>query len=276
MTELLYTVPTAVIALVLLGLMTACAEFGHRLGRSRASASTEASREHVNGIQSAILGLSALLLAFTFSLALQRFDSRSEAVVDEANAIGTAFLRADLLPVSLQEEARASIRRYLDARVQEATLPLSDREARARVDGVAASAQVSMWNVAVRASQLEANSQAPLLFAEAVNQLIDSYGKRSAALSRHVPELVLSVLFVTFMLTGAIVGFAAGVANHRPSLVTYILVGLMVLLVFIVLDLDRPRRGIIQVSHTSLLELQSTLNDGLQRSRRLSPQGSIK
>jgi len=276
MAESLYAVPSAVIALAILCLMAACLEMGHRFGRSRANASTEASRQHINGIQSAILGLLALLLAFTFSLALQRFDSRSEAVVDEANAIGTAFLRADLLPPPLRNEARVAISSYLDLRIQEATLPLPDREARAKANAGAAAAQAGIWNIAVRALQLDANSRAPVLFVEAVNQLIDSYGKRSAALSRHVPELVLLLLFVTFLLAGAVVGFAAGVANHRPTLVTYMLVGLMAVLVFIVLDLDRPRRGVVQVNHTSLLELQSSLPDKLQKNRPLAPDGGRK
>jgi len=84
-------------------------------------------------------------------------------------------------------------------------------------------------------------------------------------LNRHVPELVLWLLLVTFVLAGAIVGYAAGIASHRPSLVTYILVSLMVVLVFVVLDLDRPRRGAIQVSHASLTELQSMLHEQLGR-----------
>jgi uncharacterized membrane protein (Fun14 family) len=265
MADSFYAASSTVIAVTLLALMAVCVELGHRSGRSRTSKNTEASRAHINGIQAAILGLLALLLAFTFSLALQRFDTRSEAVVDEANAIGTAFLRADLLPPSLRDEARIAISRYLDARVQEATLPLPEQEARAKLNAAAAGAQGDIWGIAVRASQLNANSLTPHLFVEAVNQLIDSYGKRSAALSQHVPGLVLSLLFVTLLLSGAILGFTAGVAAHRPSLATYVLVGLMVVSVFIVLDLDRPRRGIIQVSHASLLELQSATNVALQR-----------
>lgn len=265
MADSFYSLHSTVIALALFALLAVCVEFGHRFGRSRASKNTDASRAHINGIQVAILGLLALLLAFTFSLALQRLDNRSEAVVEEANAIGTAFLRADLLPQSLRDEARIAITRYLDARVQEATLPLPEQEARAKVNAVALSAQGDIWGIAVRASQLNANSLTPHLFVEAVNQLIDSYGKRSAALSRHVPGLVLSLLFVTLLLSGAILGFTAGLATHRPSFATYVLVGLMVVSVFIVLDLDRPRRGIIQVSHTSLLELQSALKVALQR-----------
>jgi len=275
MKEWLYGVPSAAIALVLLALLAICIEVGHRLGRARAHASTAATREHINGIQAAILGLLALLLAFTFSLALQRFDSRSDAVVDEANAIGRAFLRADLLPPPLRDEARAAIGKYLDARVDESALPLHDQAARAAVNGVAVEAHGGLWRIAVGAAHLEIGSRAPM-FVESVNQLIDSYGKRNSGLSQHVPELVLGLLLVTFLLAGAIMGFAAGRASHRPSSVTYILIGLMVVLVFIVLDLDRPRRGIINVDHSSLQDLQSAVKAELQSGRRSTPEAGGK
>ena len=269
MTEWLYGIPSAGIALVLLASLAICLEVGHRLGRARAHETTDATREHINGIQAAILGLLALLLAFTFSLALQRFDNRSDAVVEEANAIGSAFLRADLLPPPLRDEARAALGSYLDARVEEAALPLPDQAARATVNGVAVGGHGSLWSIAVRAAQSETASRGSLMFVESVNQLIDSYGKRTAGLNQHVPELVLGLLLVTFLLAGAIMGFAAGAASHRPSPVTYILIGLMVVLVFIVLDLDRPRRGIINVDHSSLQDLQSTVKSELQGGRRL-------
>jgi uncharacterized membrane protein (Fun14 family) len=94
--------------------------------------------------------------------------------------------------------------------------------------------------------------------------MIDSDGKRNAGVARHVPGLVPALLFVTLLLSSAILGFTVGVAARRPSVVTHVLVGLMVVSVFIVLKLDRPRRGLIQVNHISLLELQSALNDSLR------------
>lgn len=262
----LYSVPSVLAACLLLCLLLVTIEIGHKVGRVRAKASTEASREHINSMQSAILGLLALLLAFAFSLSLQRFDSRSEAVVDEANAIGTAFLRADLLPPPLHVEARQAIATYLDIRVEEARLAIPDHATRAAVNERAVNAQAALWRIGVQASRVDA-TWSTLLFVQAINELIDSFGRRNAALDRHVPELVTTLLFATFLLAGAILGFAAGVADHRPSLVTYVLVGLMVVLVFIVLDLDRPRRGVIQVSHASLLDLQTELHKALRESQ---------
>lgn len=262
---MLYAIPSALVSILLLALMGVGIVLGHRLGKTRAQACTEAWREHVNSIQSAVLALLALLLAFTFSLALQRFDDRSQAVVDEANAIGTALLRADLLPAPLRDEARSVIGRYLDARVQESALRLPDTESRRQANAAAAQAQAALWNVGVRAAQDGSASMASFLFVQAVNELIDSFGRRNAALERHVPELVTTLLFALLLLAGATLGYTAGVAAHRPSMLTYVLVCVMAVLVFVVLDLDRPRRGIIQVSHGALVELQSTLQQDLRR-----------
>jgi uncharacterized membrane protein (Fun14 family) len=98
------------------------------------------------------------------------------------------------------------------------------------------------------------------LFIQSLNELIDSYGRRNAALNRHVPEVVLFLLYGTFLLTGGVVGYAAGVAGHRPSFATYILVVLIVIMAFIILDLDRPRRGLIKVDHKSLIELKVAID----------------
>ena len=90
--------------------------------------------------------------------------------------------------------------------------------------------------------------------------MIDSYGERDAALNRHVPEVVLFLLFGTFILTASLVGYSAGLAGHRASLATHVLVAMIVLLVFVIIDLDRPRRGLIQISQQSLLDLQGSVD----------------
>jgi uncharacterized membrane protein (Fun14 family) len=97
------------------------------------------------------------------------------------------------------------------------------------------------------------------LFIQALNELIDSLGRRDAAVHRHVPEAVLLLLYGTFLMAGGIVGYACGVGDHRPSFASYVMVVLIVVLVFIIVDLDRPRRGLIQVSQKSLLDLQASM-----------------
>ena len=85
-----------------------------------------------------------------------------------------------------------------------------------------------------------------------MNETIDAFGSRDAIVKRRVPELVLLLLYTTFVLTGVVIGYANGAEDHRPSLAAYILAFLITLLVFIIIDLDRGRRGIIQVPQDSI------------------------
>jgi hypothetical protein len=106
MSEFVYATDSALIAALLFVSMALAIELGYRIGLTRKASADDAARAHVNAIQASIMGILALLLGFTFSLSLQRFDSRSAAVVDEANAIGTTWLRAQLLPPGAKNAAR--------------------------------------------------------------------------------------------------------------------------------------------------------------------------
>ncbi len=255
MKELLYSVPSAQIAAMLLVSMVLIMELGLRVGRRYASLASEAFRTHVNAITGSLLGVLALLLGFTFSLALQRFDSRSEAVVEEANAIGTAYLRSDLLPGTVRSEAKELLRAYLAARQASSTTMLIDEGRQAQLLAEAERLQSRLWQLAVQAAREDPNPVTSGLFIQALNDMIDSFGARVAELNRHVPEVVLLLLYGTFLLVGGIVGYGAGVSGIRPSLATHAMVALIVVLVFIIIDLDRPRRGLIQIDQRSLLEL---------------------
>jgi hypothetical protein len=255
MREHLYGVPSELIALALFVLMALAMEFGFRVGQ-RAKA-VEAVKEHINQIQGAMLGILALLLGFTFSLALQRYDNRAEAVTDEANAIGTAQLRLQLLPPPARDEARALLARYVDVRIKTGALTQLQREEHDQLIAQTQALQGQLWALATRALQADNVSYTPVLFAEALNTMFDSQGKREATLGRHVPEVVLMLMYATFVLTGGVVGYAAGVNGHRPSLANHVMVLLIVVLAFITLDLDRPRRGLIQVSIAPLRALQT-------------------
>jgi hypothetical protein len=97
------------------------------------------------------------------------------------------------------------------------------------------------------------------MFVQATNDLIDSFGRRDAAIHRHVPEVVLFLLIGTFLITSVIVGYSGGVVGRRPPLVSFAMVVLIVVLVFVILDLDRPIRGVIVVSEKSLRDLQASM-----------------
>jgi hypothetical protein len=262
MDDLTYTVGAGPIAALLLVSMVIVMEIGFRFGQRRKAVMAESVKSHINVIQSSILGILALLLGFTFSLSLQRYDTRSKVVVEEANAISTAYLRADLLPPALRSEARATLREYLDVRVAASIRAPRGEDREARMEVLIAKAvalQTTLWAHARKAIEMNPNPATSGLFVQSINEVIDSFGTRDAELNRHVPELVLMLLHATFLMAAAIVGIACGVGGHRPSLTSYLMLVLIVVLVFIILDLDRPRRGLIAVSQKSLVNLQSTI-----------------
>ncbi|MEF8768895.1 hypothetical protein [Candidatus Accumulibacter contiguus] len=119
MKEIMYDHNSVLIVSALFVCMLLAMEIGFRSGRRKQACATEAITQ-ANAVLAAMLGLLALLLAFTFSAALQRYENRSQTVVAEANAIGTTYLRAQLLPKGMPDEVQALLRQYLGVRVRRA------------------------------------------------------------------------------------------------------------------------------------------------------------
>ena len=132
----MYDIPAGIIGLGLLVLIVVALEAGYRLGIRRRERTDELSRAHIHLTETSTLALLALLLAFSFSAALQRFDSRSDQVVDEVNAIGTLWLRTDLLPPQVRDDVRRLMRRYVDLQVEATRQSTATAEWRAVVDEV--------------------------------------------------------------------------------------------------------------------------------------------
>lgn len=260
MKELLYGTGSLLLVGTLCALMVLACEAGYRLGRACQTRANAATREHVNAIQASMLGILALLLGFTFSLALQRFDSRSEALVDEVNAIGTAYLRAQLLPQAVRSEAQALLHRYVELRAQASAISLDHEAQRQALQARSNAVLDALWRCARQAAALDPGPVGSGLFIQALNEAIDANGRRDAELSRHVPEQILLLLYASFVVCAGVLGYSSGIAGHRPAPVTYILVLLIVVLAFVIVDLDRPRRGLIRVDPSSLIQLKSAID----------------
>lgn len=257
----MYDLNSILICTILLVAMALALEAGYRGGRLRARQNDEPRKQQLGAVQGALLGLLALLLGFTFSLSLQRFDDRSKAVVDESNAIGTAMLRAQLLDASVRPEAEAALREYLSFRVAAGQLALSDEDERGALLARATGLQQALWEQAQQALAVDDRPITTGLYVQALNEMFDSYGQRDAALNRHVPEPVLFLLFLTFVMVSLIVGITSGASGHRPPASMLVMVLLIVLLVFVIIDLDRPRRGLIEVNQGALVELHRSVVD---------------
>ncbi|HEU4517033.1 MAG TPA: hypothetical protein VFR77_06990 [Steroidobacteraceae bacterium] len=260
MTDAFYAYPSGLFALIILLLMVLALEAGFRIGTRAQSRTSEVARSQVEGMQTSLLGVLALMLGFTFSIALERFNGRSEAVVDEANAIGTAYLRSGLLAESERAEVHAIFSEYADVRARTVTLAWGHTAQRAPLNAEAQRLQGRLWEHAAASSRAAPSPATTGLYVQALNEMIDAHTTLTAQVDRHVPELVLVLLFSAFVVSGGIIGYSAGLAGHRPSRATFVMVALVVMLMFMIMDLDRPRRGIIQVSPQSLLDVKAAID----------------
>jgi hypothetical protein len=223
--------------------MVLCLEAGYRLGRRRVAAG---SYKSLNDIEGAILALLGLLLGFAFAGAVARFETRREQIVQEANAIGTAYLRLDLLPASDQPDLRRLFRTYLETRLRIHTSgndPASAEPLFAEVNDL----QQKIWTGAVQAaSRDDVRAETRLLVLPALNEMIDITTTRKVAASTRIPGLILTLLVSVALLSALLAGF--GMAETGRSWLHILLYAVAVTItIYTVLDLDNPRAGLIRL-----------------------------
>ncbi len=259
--ELLYGFSSAAICVALFLAIMASNEFGFQAGRFVQTRTDSEVKSLTGSIQASILGLLALLLGFTFSMSMQRFDNRSMALIAETNAIGTALLRAELLPEQYRSQVDELFRNYLELRVSIGKIDLTRSSERAAFNEQVVAVQNQLWTLAVAATNDDPRAVTTGTFVKSLNDLIDSQGKRNALLQLHVPEIVLLLLFLVFISSGGMLGYSAGLSGKR-ILAPIILVSLLItLIVFIIIDLDRPKRGLIQVNQQFMVDLRDSMPD---------------
>jgi hypothetical protein len=185
-----------------------------------------------------------LLVAFTFSGAAARLDTRRTQIVDESNNIGTAWLRLDLLPPEAQPHLRDLFRRYVDARI-EAYRRMPDMDAASVELKKAQELQAAIWSAAVEGSRGQPVSTA-LLLLPALNQMIDITTTRAMARQMHPPAIIYVMLGAVCVAGAVLAGYAMAAAG-RSWLHTVAFVAVMALTVWVILDLEFPRAGFIRL-----------------------------
>ena len=224
-------------------------ETGRRIGKRYYS--MEESDHHRGNrilVESAIYGLLGLLIAFTVSGAANRFDARRTLTVQEANTIGTAYLRLDLLPAAAQPELRRKFRRYAEARLAVFRL-LPDFEA-SNAEAVRANElQRSIWNEVIAALPGVPQS-ATLMLLPALNEMFDITSSRAIAGQAHTPLVILCALAVLALFCCLLAGYGLAGENPLGSALRMIGFALIVTLtIFVILDLDYPRVGLIRLDY---------------------------
>lgn len=238
---------------VVLGLVLAT-ELGFQLGR-RFKSETADERSPLGAVQGGVLGILGLLLGFGFAGAASRFVDRQDITVREANAIGTAVLRTDLLDEPHRTRCREALLRYLDRRVTLFEEYDDDRfkQGLAECDEL----HKQMWAAAVAGGRSAMPVVAGVL--PPINDVIDLHTTRIAAGRRHMPLAVTALLLISAIVSLGFLGYRAGVGGRRNVGLIGPLVLLVAFALWATIDMDFPRHGLIRVNQDVLLDLQRTL-----------------
>jgi len=250
----------ALVSLALFVGMLACLETGRRIGAARKKEQPEGGSDGSGAVDGAVFGLLGLLLAFTFSGAAERFDNRRALIVQEANAIGTAWLRLDVLSPEARETLRGRFRDYLDSRLL-VYRKLPDLEAAQAELRRSAELQSEIWALATQAARAE-GPPAPMLVLPALNEMFDITTTRTAAGFRHPPAVVFAMLAGLCLLSALLAGVGMGGRPSRPWLHMGAYALVMSLAFFLIRNLEYPRLGLIRVDAADqvLVDLRASMN----------------
>ncbi len=249
-----------IVACLFLGMLI-FSEAGRRIGIARRARDPEGVAKGAGAAEAAVFGLLGLLIAFTFSGAASRFEDRRHLITAEANAIGTAYLRIDLLPVAAQPELRALFRRYAEVR-SEAFRDVEDEAATAAKLAAGEALQRDIWAMALNAShRKDASPDATKLLLPALNDMIDITTTRMMATRNH-PPLVIYALLCALSLVGALlVGYGTSPNKERSWFHVVTFAASLALTVYVIADLEFPRIGLIRVTAADqvLVDLRNSM-----------------
>jgi hypothetical protein len=226
-------------------------EVGRKIGIRDYAKDPENTGKGLGRLEGAMFGLMGLLIAFTFSGAGSRFDTRRQQIVKEANAIGTAYLRLNLLPTGAQPKLRDSFRRYLDSRLDfYRSLPDNDAGPKAAQDRATA-LQVEIWDQAVEATRemsREDNANAvTVLVMQSLNEMIDIMTTRIVALQIHPPAPVYWMLVVLMLVCSLLAGYGTAATKTRSWIHIIGFAVIMAGSMLLILDYEYPRAGLIRM-----------------------------
>jgi hypothetical protein len=253
-----FQLSSPILAVGLLVLVVGSAMGGLLVGRSR-RAHHQGLKESSGVLQGALLGFMGLILAFGLSLALGRYEDRRAALVEDANTIGTTYLRAQTLTEPERSQSMALLVKYADVELElTGEVPGSDAAARTIAEGTALQRQ--LWARAGQAVSEDPRNTAPRLYMESLNEMIDQQTVRVAGLNNRVPTEVLILEVLGSAIAMFLLGLHVGLLGR--SLLPLLLASCLVtMLLFAVFDLDRPTRGFIEIPDTPLAALRASMDE---------------
>ncbi len=236
-------------------------EAGRRIGRSRMLKNPSGFEKGTGAVEGAVFGLLGLIIAFTFSGAASRLESRRHLITSEANAIGTAYLRIDLLDQSSQPEMRKLFREYLDLRL-ETYRNASNLKVAMTLYDKSTLWQDKIWDYAVTRCEVETSSRdACKLLLPSLNEMIDITTTRLMATRLHPPKIIYLLMGLLCLLGALLAGY--GMASNQSRNVLYMVIYslVMVITVYVIMDLEYPRLGFIKINNADqvLIDLRQSM-----------------
>ncbi|MCX7067852.1 MAG: hypothetical protein NTW85_09200 [Methylococcales bacterium] len=239
-----------------------CLEIGRRVGVARIAHNPEGLAKGGSAAEGAVFALLGLLIAFTFSGAASRFEDRRHLITEEANDIGTAYLRVDLLPSDAQPEIRELFRRYVDLRSTSFLTVKNNKDIKAKF-AETQMLQGEIWTKSLVASRRpDAPASATMLLLPALNAMIDITTTRMTATQNHPPLIIFFLLTGLIFLSALLVGYDSADNKERNWLHPLVFAGIMSLTVYVIIDIEFPRLGLIRIDAADqvLVELRSSMD----------------
>jgi len=231
----------------LIGVILLSVEGGHRLGIRQRSRSPHTIPTVHPTIEASVFGLMGILIGFTFYGAGSRFDNRRNLFVREANAIGTTYLRLDLLPAEIRPGLQEDFRAYIKSRL-EVERKIPDLNAvRAALDR-SATLQSSLWKRVVAAAKDVGPAEKSLVLAS-LNETIDITTDRTVALIAHPPSAVFAMLALTVVTSSALAGYTMSASAVRDWMSTLTIAVVLGVAIFVILDFEYPRIGLVRIDY---------------------------
>lgn len=244
------------IAIVIALLVTS--ELMFRAGRSSRKREDENTKSQLNTAQASALGLLALMLGFTLSMAESRFNARRMINVEEANAVGTTYLRAAYLPEPFRAPARQLLRDYVKSRRD--FYRATNKEAPAAT-ARSEEIQRQLWDGVVKMAPSYLGSDVIALYIDALNQMIDSSAAREVYVAARVPWTITLLVILISLAAVGITGYACGLGGGRVPVTVGLLPALIGLALAVIADLDRSREGYIKTGDLPMRLLEQTMQD---------------
>lgn len=257
----LFQIPSELIAVLLFIVILFVNWLGFRFRERQAKRNPNVVRDGAGATEGALLGLMALMLAFSFNSASSKFDVRRDVIVEEANNIGTAILRCDLYPDSIRNLFRADFKKYVEARI-------NYYDAGDDADKIAVALRETniysgnIWRRAAYLFQIPEYRMRSRQIIPVINSMIDIVTTRDVGRVAKVPPVILEVLLLLTIISGFLTGYSQS-AKRRNIIMIFGFAVMTTITVYLILDLDRPRRGILNLdaAEQKVVELRNMFTE---------------